>query len=150
MFHLIAELQEDRATPGRILGYDENGGNCFSAPCLGRADNQRAAQASNARRIAIRPDGDTPTGVYKPARLVRFEREHRRMGIGWLPLDGLFGQCCRALEMGRTGLGIHAGRGNTRLVPTYGCIRLLDKDFLELMERAGDQLIRTVIVEKPA
>ena len=52
-----------------------------------------------------------------------------------------------AMENGRRGLGIHAGRGNDRLVPTFGCIRLRDKDMQHIQSLAQDHQFKISIEE---
>jgi hypothetical protein len=100
--------------------------------CLGKSDNLRAARANNPTRDPLRIKGDTPLGTYhtrgvSPANII---------GIGdrWIALDPVSGDALTAKMNGRRGLGIHGGRGNDRLVPTEGCVRLFNIDFLTLAE----------------
>lgn len=113
-------------------------------PCIGKADNARAADKGNPYRDPIRPFGDTPFGLYKPAPILRLEPTHARMGSYFLPLDGTAGEALKAASNGRNGLGIHGGRGD-RLVPTYGCIRLRDRDMAALAEAVGDCPVEVAI-----
>ena len=141
-------LPENRYNPGKMVLRNEHDQQLMpEMPCLGKADNGRAIQAGNQSRSPLLPYGDTPTGLYKPAHLIIFEFPHRRLGRGWIPLQGEAGEAGIAMEV-RSGLGIHAGRGGSdkdRLIPTYGCIRMFDDDFDALEKVVRNNLIRTVI-----
>ena len=150
MFHLYVELLSDRVQPGTAMLVDAEGDQRGFWSILGKADNGRAARAHNAARHPGLPYGDTPSGIYHPSRIVMFAEEHERIGKGWLPLTGAYGMAKWATTTGgRTGLGLHAGRGNDRLVPTFGCLRLRDQDFDRLRTIIGDDPIRVIVVEKP-
>lgn len=122
----------------------------MDAPCLGKADNGRAAKAGNPDRDPALPYGDTPAGEYAPAKYVRFAEPRPRIGEGWIPMTGISGQAGDAVRGGRTGLGIHAGRGDGRLVPTYGCLRMLDRDMAWLAKLVGgDEILIEVFEGEP-
>jgi hypothetical protein len=133
-------LPPDRTLPGRLT-YAQ-----ITVPCLGKADNARAAVHGNPKRNPVHPWGDTPTGRYAPARAVWFATR-TPLGEAWLPLEGVHGDALTARHNGRTGLGIHAGRGSGRLVPTYGCVRLRARDFYAMLSEAGERRIEVEIVE---
>ena len=133
-------LSPDRTQPGE-LSYNRK-----SLPCLGKADNTRAAAHGNSRRDPVHPWGDTPTGLYAPARVVWFAAR-TPLGEAWLPLEGVHGDALTARHNGRTGLGIHAGRGSGRLVPTYGCVRLRARDFYTMLCVVGDRRVDVEIIE---
>ena len=119
----------------------------FEARCLGKADNEAARGRGNASRDPGLPWGDVPTGTYPPAVVVWFDRA-RRIGEAWIPLvlDGARGdQVERALANKRYGLGIHAGRGTGRLVPTFGCVRLEFRDFVALVAAIGNREVAVTI-----
>ena len=119
----------------------------MDAPCLGKADNARAAKANNLTRDPALPYGDTPTGEYAVTRYFGFAEPHPRIGNGWIPITGISGQAEDAVEGGRTGLGIHAGRGDDRLIPTYGCVRMLDRDMAWMAKLVGQEEIRVEVFE---
>jgi hypothetical protein len=149
-FHIF--LPRDRYKPGRLHVFDATGRLIHSdVPVLGKADNGRAAKAGNPDRAPMQPFGDTPTGSYVPTRRVMFGAPHDRLGKGWFPIEGATGDALVACTAGgRTGLGLHAGRGNDRLVPTYGCLRVLDSDFDALAALAGDAPVQIVVEEAGA
>lgn len=149
IYELLIELPQNRYNAGTFRLYGPDGRKRLFGECLGKADNARAAKASNPMRWAHAPYGDTPTGVYKPAAIQLFGVRHARLGSGWLPLDGELGQALYACtEGGRSGLGLHAGREGAKLIPTYGCIRVLEETWSALCMIAGTAQIRTVIVER--
>ena len=109
--------------------------------CLGRADSWRARKAGNSSRDPRHPFGDTPLGGWRAARIAHNRPQRWPLGVIWLgPSHGAkvtSGQALEAAKQGRTGLAIHSGRGNERLIPTFGCLRLLDDDFHRLIELLG-------------
>ena len=134
-------LPSDRALPGKLT-YERR-----TVPCLGKADNARAVANANPTRDPTHPWGDAPTGLYAPARPV-WLATRTPLGEAWIPLDGVQGDALTARHNGRTGLGIHAGRGIGRLVPTYGCIRLRARDFYGILSAIGDRRVDVEIVER--
>jgi len=126
--------------------------------CLGKADNQRAAKKGNPSRDSTRIKGDTPTGVYAPTKVT--VRPHYKPGDGvgadWIPLDPQSGDAALAKANGRTGLGIHAERGNyspshtvtNGLVPTEGCIRMRQRDYDALKHNLAGAFVDAVIVKE--
>ena len=141
-------LPENRYNSGKMVLYDPDDFQLMpEMPCLGKADNQKAASKGNSSRDPIRPYGDTPVGIYRPTHVTIFEVPHKRLGVGWIPLTGIEGDALVAMET-RTGLGIHAGRGGSdedRLVPTYGCIRMFDDDFDALSKAIGNHPVQVCI-----
>jgi hypothetical protein len=136
-------LPRDRARPGELLLFNSSkAAPVFSCPCLGKADNQQAAIRGNPDRSAIRPYGDTPTGSYVPTRVEPYRGIGKHIGPRWMPLEGADGEALQARVNGRTGLAIHAGRGDGRLVPTHGCIRVRDADFAAI-----DRFLNGAVVE---
>ena len=106
--------------------------------CRGKADSARAIKAQNPLRDPARPYGDTPSGLYAPSVMTRYEPAHPTFGKFAILIEGVEGEALRAKENGRVGLAIHGGRGDGDLVATYGCVRLLDKDMLALNLALGD------------
>lgn len=125
-FRIVIKLPADRTQEGILVLYRDDL-TVSVMRCLGKADNQRAAEAGNPHRDPILPYGDTPLGAYAPASLEILNPPHPRMGSYVIPLTGIGGDA-KAAMAARAGLAIHAGRGDERLVPTYGCVRLLDRD----------------------
>ena len=145
---IYALLPKDRRLPGMLHLFGHRGGLVLaSIACLGKADGARAAAEHNPSRDPIMPYGDTPAGTYKPALVDIFAAPHARMGRGCIPLEGEAGEALVAAQHGRTGLALHAGRGNARLVPTYGCVRITDDDFERLVAALGDEPVRVRIEE---
>lgn len=150
MKRLVVLLPRDRAKAGVLTLFDDAGELMFpGAPCLGKADNARAAKEGNPLRSPRMPYGDTPAGEYAPARVEIFAAPHARLGRGWIPLHGETGAALAAVRNGRTGLGIHAGRGDGALVPTFGCLRVSDSTFDRLVQAIGDDQVRVTIEDMP-
>ncbi len=141
---LTAHLRRDRATPGEFRLTDPAGSPVLVGTCLGKADNEKAAKVGNAARDPLKPYGDTPVGDYAPARVTTFKPPHPRLGLYGIELIGEAGQALGAMAE-RSGLWVHGGRGDGRLVPTYGCLRLLDRDMAAVARRVGDDLVRVTI-----
>jgi hypothetical protein len=97
--------------------------------CRGKAENLAAAAACNPKRVSIHAYGDTPSGEYEVTQIEMFAHRHSSLGVGWIALTGKHGDALQAMENGRSGLGIHAGRGNGALMATHGCVRIRDRDF---------------------
>ena len=128
---ILAVLPADRTRPGwlRLL---EGTLLAFTARCLGKADNGRALARGNPTRDPVLPYGDTPSGIYSPAKAIAFDPPHPRMGRHAIPLIGVSGPALTAMTL-RDQLYIHGGRGDDRLIPTFGCLRLLDRDMAALV-----------------
>ena len=139
-------LPRNRVQPG-ILSVFNIDGLAHTCACKGKADNGKARREGNARRDPARPWGDTPTGDYAPTQIDLFDEHHRSMGRGWIPMEGADGQALQARINGRTGLAIHAGRGDEKIVVTYGCVRVLDKDFDRLVQLIGTDVVEIFIRE---
>ena len=148
MKYLRIFLPRDRSKPGFFHLFDIDGHAVLTnIRCLGKADAERAIGEGNPDRHPDLPYGDTPAGTFEPTALQMFPTPHPRMGTGCIPLVGASGQALDAKLRGRTGLAIHAGRGDDRLVPTYGCIRLLQRDFDEVAKLLADAEPLNVTVE---
>ncbi len=146
-FIIKIELPKNRYEDGKLWLCNSRGAQIMAAiSCLGKADNARAIKANNKSRNSVEPYGDTPTGIYKKSKIVIFKERHRSIGHGWIALSGLSGKAAIASNK-RTGLGIHGGRGSIKLIPTYGCVRILDHDFDALYNAVGDNDIYVEINE---
>jgi len=151
MFKLIATLPHDRRYEGEFRLHNEAGNVVLAGGCLGKADNLRARDEGNPSRDPIQPYGDTPTGGYVPAKVLRYDPPHHRMGTFAIVLNGADGDALQARVLGkRTGLAIHGGRGDGRLVPTFGCLRLRDRDMAAIARIVGDDLVEVVIQSESA
>ena len=145
--HIHINFPHGRLKPGSLaLHGTPDIGPLLVCPCLGRADRGKARREGNPDRAPTRPWGHVPYGRYPLARVIWFER---RMKVGEaalpLPLVGAVGQEVeQARRNGRYGLYIHAGRGS-RLVPTYGCIRLAARDFYTMAHLIGDREISVMV-----
>lgn len=147
---LTVTLPPNRAYQGYFVATDAAGKLLTSGRCLGKADNQRAKKEGNPDRDQRKPYGDTPTGTYAPTRAVMYALESPKYGKGHIILDGLTGNAKAAVEGGRTGILIHAGRDFTdgRLVPTYGCLRVSPKSFDDIvLAAAGGEIWMTIMGE---
>lgn len=145
MRRIIAFLPIDRKEPGRLHLFDLDGELLHTAACFGKADNAKAISEGNPERDPIQPYGDTPAGDFKPCKVERFDPPHPRIGSSWIPLHGASGDAMRAM-LSRTGLGVHAGRGDGQLIPTYGCLRVRDRDMAVLAREIGNDSV-TVTIE---
>lgn len=146
--HLRAYLPTDRRLPGFLRVWNENSHHrLYDIPCRGKADNARAAAKGNPERDPALPWGDLPSGVYKLTRVTRYDPPHRTFGATAILLDGLTGDAFSAAKNGRTGLAIHGGRGSDRLMATYGCLRLFDRDMELLTGFFGNALIHLEVMD---
>ncbi|MGQ3072559.1 MAG: L,D-transpeptidase [Ferrovibrionaceae bacterium] len=143
---LSVRLPRDRRLPGNFALIDPAGNTVLVGGCLGKADGQRAIQARNPDRDQARPFGDTPTGRYRPAQIAHLVPPHAVMGDYVIPMIGIEGRALAAMAE-RSGLYVHGGRGNDRLVPTHGCLRLLDRDMIAIDRCVGRGLISIEIRE---
>lgn len=147
---LLVTLPPNRAYSGYFLATDDDGVLLASGRCLGKSDNGQAARHNNPDRDPTKEYGDTPTGDYHPTKAVMWAFENK-FGKGWIPIDGATGQAMAAMEGGRSGLAIHAGRmySDGRLTPTYGCVRVSTVDFDKIVAAAaGGEILVTVIEEQ--
>jgi len=142
-------LPSNRIYAGFFTLTDNDGVLLMAGRALGKADNGRAAVEGNPLRYSTLPYGDTPTGEYQPSAVIIFDKPHRRVGRGWVPLKGRTGDALTAIKE-RRGLGIHAGRLDTdgRLVPTYGCVRISDRDFDQLTATTAGAIMDIEVTEE--
>jgi len=148
---LLVTLPVNRAYSGYFVGTDDAGKVLCHGRCLGKADNGRAAQEGNPERDSRKPFGDTPTGDYAPTRAVIYALTSKTYGKGHIDLDGLTGDAMAAVEGGRTGIWIHAGRDYTdgRIVPTHGCLRVSTIGFDDIvLAAAGGEIWTTIVTEE--
>jgi hypothetical protein len=120
-------LRPDRSAPGSLWAQDETGIVWGPVRCLGKADNANAAKHGNPSRDPAKPEGDTPTGVYRITEVVRDPIPRETYGPAFIRLSPVSGQALEAWKNGRRGLGLHGGAlRDGRLRPTFGCPRLDD------------------------
>lgn len=149
MYKLAVNLPGNRWNTGEAHLFAPDGGPVLAhMPCYGKADNKRAAEALNPTRDQTRPWGDTPSGTYAPTRVLRFNPPHRTFGRYAILLEGVSGQALAAKANGRTDLAVHGGRGDAKLMATYGCLRLFDRDIEAIAKAVGDDLVAVEIHEK--
>lgn len=146
--HLVISLPKDRTKLGllTLCGPDARGEPhpIFSCACFGRS----AGHADNPTRDPVKFRGNTPVGGYATTFVTRLAKPIAGIGSLWIGLDPISGQAQEAENAGRTGLGIHGGRGDDVYKVTHGCIRLLDKDMAALAEAAGKLRFDVSIVEE--
>lgn len=135
---IIITLPKDRSKLGelKLFGVGQMPATdtpVFRCPCLGRS----AGAATNPSRDPLKYRGHTPTGDYAVTFVTALARPIAGIGSLWIGLDPVGGQAQAAEDAGRTGLGIHGGRGDDVYKMTHGCIRLLDKDMVALAKIAG-------------
>lgn len=159
MKRLRVFLPPNRVQPGWAHLIGSTGAVIESWPILGKADNAKAAAKGNPTRDPLRPFGDTPTGDYAPVKVVEFTDAELAKGTSvgrrWFHLRGTGGDAAiacgpvvGAFNAGaRTGLGLHAGRPGERLVPTYGCLRMLENDLEDLCAAVGDDALQVSVEE---
>ena len=147
---LVVTLPVNRVYSGYFVATDDDGKLLTSGRALGKADNGRARRENNLPRDPTKPYGDTPTGTYRRTKANIFALERDRYGKGTIALEGATGDALAAVEGGRTGILIHAGRDYTdgRLVPTYGCLRVSPEDFDKIVEAAAGGWIYVTIEEE--
>lgn len=128
-------IPTNRRIAGTLKVLDAAGRPIAVMPCLARAAQELSSAAGNPGRNPTKRNGDTPVGDYLAPAGVEPRAPGRQRGFGthWIPLDPVGGQAQVAEDNGRAGLAIHGGRGDTRLVPTAGCIRVFDADFARLV-----------------
>lgn len=143
---VIVTLPKNRWNTGLIRVEEPGGKELFASLCRGKADGQNAAKHGNPDRDPTLPWGDTPTGDYLQTRLIEFA-EPTQLGDAWVPIEGVSGAAAAAKQNGRTGLGIHAGRG-AKLMATYGCVRLRQSDFDRFADVVGDNRLAVRVQEQ--
>ena len=147
------QLHQNRALPGTFQVSSDDGLSVLlgPVPCLGKADNNDAAQHGNPSRDPTRPFGDTPTGSYTIVAIVSHSGETDLHTYGAFPsllLDPQSGQALVAKQAGREGLMIHGGApaAGGGLRPTHGCIRLSEASQQGLIQLIGSAPLNTLTV----
>lgn len=146
MKRIVIELPSDRRKQGSLRLYDGERLLISDVVCLGKSDGMRAARANNIFRTTTKIKGDTPLGSYtSPGVTPAFV-----FGIGdtWIPIQPTAGDALVGYNNGRRGLAIHGGRGNDRLMPTEGCVRLYDLDFKALASLLDGEAVEVEIVQR--
>jgi hypothetical protein len=142
-----------RAAEGEAALYGADGAELARFRCLGKADNFKARDKGNPGRDPLKPWGDTPSGTYAPQLVARLNGRRREfLGDWFLPLvEPTHGPAVAALDVrggGRTALGVHAGRGDRKLMPTNGCVRIETTAMDRLAQLAAGQPILPVVEER--
>ncbi|MBF0249946.1 MAG: L,D-transpeptidase [Alphaproteobacteria bacterium] len=147
-YHISVFVPVDRLLPGFMRVFDPDGVRVlYDLPCRTKADGADAAEHDNPHRDPTRPYGDTPTGLYRPTWISRYIARHRTFGHHAILLEGQTGDALKAAQNGRTGLAIHGGRGDDKLMATYGCIRMFDRDIAMLAEEVGQAAVVVEVIE---
>lgn len=144
---VVITLPSDRQKSGVLVLRDGAGNILFSCKCLGRS----AGHASNPSRDPMKFRGHTPVGKYALTFVTYLAKPITGIGSLWVGLDpdNFYDTPARRAEKaGRTGLGIHGGRGDAVLKPTHGCIRLTDRDMADFYRIAGKRRFTVTIEEK--
>lgn len=149
MYKIDIHYSTNRNRFGFLRLYDAEGRSLlpYDFPCFGKADSARASKKGNPSRNPVLPWGDAPSGRFKPVHVSRFDPPRSTFGPTAILLEGVSGDAKIAKDNGRTGLAIHAERGNHRLMATYGCTRLLDDDMEFLCELIDDELVEVKIID---
>ena len=152
MKRILIKLPKDRRQPGTLSVLERDAVILAGIDCRGKADNGTAKARGNPERVCILPYGDTPSGAWHGCEVAHFAKPVDGLGKAWIALERPWsGDAVNALIHGRTGLGIHGGRGNGDLVATKGCIRVRDNDFALIVDALGlDEFIVEIIDTEPA
>lgn len=152
MKRILIRLPKDRLQIGTLSVLEKDAVILAGIECRGKADNGTAKARGNPERVCTLPYGDTPSGAWHGCEVTRFTKPVDGLGKAWIPLERPWsGDAVNALIHGRTGLGIHGGRGNESLAATKGCIRVRDNDFALIVDALGsDPFIVEVIDTEPA
>lgn len=138
MKRIVIRLPVDRRQVGHLSVLDDDRVVLAGIPARGKADNGTAKARGNPERLPAMPFGDTPAGVWHGCRVVKFAAPVAGLGAAWIALDKPWsGDAVQAQINGRSGLGIHGGRGNGDLVATQGCVRVRDDDFARIADAVG-------------
>lgn len=139
-YHIIANLGTDRDKPGSLKVYDKEG-RLAMAPvqALGRGSNHQLNGYDHKNQL--KRNADTPTGVSRTQIIDRGTAvdsfgPHQRVHL----YSAISGNFLKAEQAGRREILIHGGKQKSTkdkswypLHPTYGCIRLTNKDMGELI-----------------
>jgi hypothetical protein len=126
-----------------VLSIKGSGGKVLLADIrvLGRADRKTAAAHKNATGDQTKLYGDTPAGAYQVTQIFSTGAGTDFAVTSYGPngairLEPTGGAALTAKLNGRTGLLIHGGRdkGDGKLVPTNGCLRVSDADMARLIK----------------
>jgi hypothetical protein len=151
MSKILITLPADRTQVGTLQVLADDGSTQFGpVMCLGKSDNELAAAHGNPTRDSTLPYGDTPLGDYNPTSTLGGVTVPD-MGSVIVPLNGIAGDALTAMENGRSGLAIHAGRGDDGgpyegLFPTDGCVRVAQIDMNNLVSYMGTTTYQISIV----
>jgi hypothetical protein len=144
---VVISFPADRSKPGTLVLRDSAGKLIFSCRAFGRS----AGHASNPSRDPMKFRGNTPLGKYATTFISHLAKPVTGIGSLWVGLDPdnfYDTQARRAEKAGRTGLGIHGGRGDAVLKATHGCVRVLDRDMADFYRIAGKARFTVTIEEK--
>ena len=146
MAEIIVQLDADRTKYGLISLVDKSGITIVSLSALGKASNTTAKNKGNPYASTLLPYGDTPLGEYEITKIENTSnysgnklKSYGNKGKIWL--DPISGDALLAKNVGRTELRIHGkGKDNEygKLIVTNGCIRMLNSEIEELINKIND------------
>lgn len=126
-------------------------------PCLGKADNEKAAMKGNASRDPKLPYGDHSCGVYDITEVVAMTREnYHSYGEWFIRLKPVMGDALTRenAEPGNCGIAIHGGEQSGTyydgLRPTNGCCRLRNLDMGVLAQYVRTNSLTKYVCEELA
>ena len=122
-WYIKITLPANRYNYGTLKLYDKNGNQIYSCSALGRS-------VSNASPLVYR--GNTPTGIYSGYLYGPASPRDSYGPYKVIAMDGISGQI---VQSGRSGIWIHGGRSQENLSPTYGCVRVFEKDQKALQDK---------------
>lgn len=150
MKRILVRLPVDRRQAGTLTVLEDDRVLLAGMPCRGKADNGTAKARGNPERLPTMPFGDTPTGVWHGCKVTPFAKPVAGLGGAWIALDRPWsGDAVQAQINGRSGLGIHGGRGNGDLVATQGCVRVRDDDFARIADAVGRDEFWVEVIDLP-
>ena len=133
---LVATLPRNRNIPGELVALDDDGNVIHRCPCLGKADNAKAAEMGNPTRNPLLPFGDTPTGLYRLTKAGPWSPASTYGVHPVVVMNPISGDALRAAST-RSGIWLHGGAPGRNsatafLRPTHGCLRVADDDMRQI------------------
>lgn len=143
--HFEVRLKKNRNIPGKLLVFETESHHrqCSKVPIVEFNTLGRGSRGKGDTQFLT--NGNTPMGFYKISELVNTRKwSQSSFGAnGAFRLKPLAGKALIAESVfGRDGLLIHGGatRKSGKLRPTWGCLRLRNKDVVELKKIVNERL----------
>lgn len=151
MKRILIRLPPDRRQAGHLTVIEDDKVVLAGIPARGKADTGTAKARGNPSRCTTMPFGDTPSGVWHACRVTKLPKPAPGLGAAWIALERPWsGDAVQAQINGRSGLGIHGGRGNGDLIATQGCVRVRDDDFARIADAMGQDEFWVDVIDHPA